>query len=234
MLTRLPRELRDMVYTYLWNGPEVLCNHPSMRRAATPNTNQYGNFQRDPYVAQPEEHPYFIKPEYMGPIIALEVVEAWYKSYRYPFLVYHDHNLQRLVTSDVFGVGLDPTDVLRKVHVELNMDDIVCRPGSTTTEAVSKPSLEILLKIKNKCGFQLNVLLRQRRIRLNDWLPAFESCQAVCQALTTEGALVRIYWTYHEPGTYRIERDLDVLFADPKSDWRKEAIEFLDSVSRTL
>jgi hypothetical protein len=195
------------------------------------NTDDCGDFKGDPDSVQPEEHAHFIKPEYVGPTVALEVVEAWYKAvqtHRHPFIIHHDHNLERFVKLDVFGVGLGPTDVPREVVVVLNMNDIVCRSGSTPTEAIPRPSLEVLLKIKSKYGFQLDIALRQQRIRLNDWLLAFDSCR---RDLPAEGALIRIYWTYHEPETSPIERDFDVIFAGPKPDWRKDIIEFLDSVS---
>jgi hypothetical protein len=184
-----------------------------------------------------QDQPHFIKPAFVGPEAALEVVEAWYKvmgtATHHPFRAIQLREIERLVTADAFFVGINPADVLRKLDLKFDMDELVLLSGKTfeADQSIAQHYLGLLLKIKNKSSFKLNIELSQRRIRLNLWPHAFELLRPILSVFNKEGAHVRIYWTYSGPMYTLIQHELNTLIEKHESNWKKDVIAFLDTVS---
>jgi hypothetical protein len=94
----------------------------------------------------------------------------------------------------------------KRLDVKLSMDDLASLRGIAEEGLTSaKSDLNLIMKIKYKSGFKLDLELQQQRIPLNLWPRAFESCRTVWEVFINEGAHVRIYWCYSDTHAPQIE-----------------------------
>jgi hypothetical protein len=240
--TRLPVELRSMIYAHLWDEATLASTYRLMSKSLTGLYR--GNYETYHLV---KEHPHYMKPAYVGSRTALEVVEAWYRamgrSTAQRFVINKVRQLERFVTEDVFFVGLYPAKVVRRLDIELNMRDLFLSPDDTMDgdRTMARYYVEFLYRIGNKKGFKLNIKLEQRRIFLNMWPLALEVLGPVVRTFKNEGAYVRIHWTHMhsspqlaphgspQPAPHEIE--LDSFIETPSLDWKTDVIANLDEVS---
>ncbi|CAE7174766.1 hypothetical protein PTTW11_05687 [Pyrenophora teres f. teres] len=176
-------------------------------------------------------HPFFIKPGCVGYESARESVEAWYKALpRAP-----SHHLQGvplpaaelIVSKDAFLVGLDLADVLRELHIQIDMSNAFVRGYARDLPRAVKwrQSLDEIRRIKQRPGFELTIILTQKHIRLNVWPEFLEALQPLVMEFKMEGAQVKF--------TFR-ELDLPPLVTKPVSEWRQEAATFFDTQTPRL
>jgi hypothetical protein len=228
MNSRLPRELRDMIYAYLWDemtASDAMSSIWKGHLAPMDGISRCcGVFHGD--------RPHFINSELVGPHVPKEVVAAWYKAAQevadHPFKALSPYDIEAFVTIDHFNLGINPATVLRRMDLEFDLEDfvMVCDPADGLD-----PVLDHLLRIQNKRGFILRVKLKQKRIRLNQWPIAVDISKPILQEFIAQGAQVRIYWTYDGDVPEAVERDLAPLLAQPPADWKTDVIKFLDDVS---
>jgi len=221
-----------MVYDNLWDGNNEDRQHRAMGR-----TLQSVCSSGDKECPCRDGLPHFVKPAFVGSDAALEAVEAWYRAAQrdpWPFLwASQVRHVERLVTADAFFVGLNPADVLRKLTLELDMEGLLLSPDGdfAADPSIARHYLGLLSKIKNKRGFDLNVILSQRRIRLNLWPQAFDLIRPVLNEFENEGACVHVTWNHDEGEAIR---DVKSLVKELPVGWKKDVISFLDDVSRSV
>jgi hypothetical protein len=122
-----------------------------------------------------EKRPHYIQPAVVGPDAATEVVEAWYKANQSTYfrliIAYSPSDIERFVTVDHFGVGVDPADVLRRLDIHFSIESLCLSPDPAIVQDLSstKRCIGLLSRIKNKRGFKLDIMLKQKKIRLNLW-----------------------------------------------------------------
>jgi hypothetical protein len=147
---------------------------------------------------------HIIRPEYVGPQAAREVVETWYRQNAemgtgiFRFSDATRLPIERIVCEDVFSVKLDPTTVLRAFTLQYSIREpsIGEEELDFTNVALRQDDLEPLYRIKNKSGFNLDIEMYQWHIRLNLWSAIFSIFKDLIEHFEREGAYVRIRFTY--------------------------------------
>lgn len=114
MYNELPREIRDIIYTYvhvqntIYVGPEYL--HANKR----------------PATADPDAH--YWNADYLGSEIQREIVENWYRTTLFYFYD-KSHNaevIQQFLVTDQWGLGIRPHDFICRVKFELGPSTYSC------------------------------------------------------------------------------------------------------------
>jgi hypothetical protein len=234
--TRLPRELRDIVYEHLWDEVDLKQHRDLMEESL----NGLYCAEHIPRMRF-KEHPHYIKPTYVGSQAALEVVEAWYKAMGLtstrPVVLQNLRQIERFVTEDVFFVGVNPAKAARRLDLDLDMKHaIFMTPDGWCDEDrfMARYQLKFLDKIEKKRGFQLNIRLEQETVRLDMWPLALELFEPVLSTFKKEGAHVRISWAYQHTYSPRLdpfEIELNSLVENRSLDWKRDVIAQLDNVS---
>jgi hypothetical protein len=173
MRARLPRELRDIIYEYLWSDTtSVPTAHYSMIDILRGSGKCLGRPEGGSTAHG--SPPHLIQPAIVGPDAAMEVAESWYKTaqstYVFAFSTSTLLGLERYLTVDHFSVGIDPADVLRKCDLRLDIDELCWTPERAEREelasydpdhrkvlAAKSRYIGLLSRVKNKRGFKLNV-----------------------------------------------------------------------------
>lgn len=216
-LLHLPRELRDMVYAHIWTEEFIIATAISM--VSTLEGVTVGTL------------PHVVDPKYVGPEVALEVVEAYYRhvpSQIHAFDAMEPEDIISLVSEDVFHVGLDPATVLREMNITFDMDSLNRRFNEGVDVKPIYESLASLLKVSKKKDFKLNITLEQKRIRLNLWDAYFVMLKPILHAFEVEGAQVRILWSYSWTEAF-ISRELNDLIKDSSPGWKADMVRSIDS-----
>ncbi|KAF2824242.1 hypothetical protein CC86DRAFT_326781 [Ophiobolus disseminans] len=178
----LPRELRNMVYGYIWTKDYLDLTKPLMVGALK---------------GQPDEGiPHVVDVSYVGPEIALEIVEAYHGKQSLTLQAFRLEEINRIFCDDVFCVGITPATMLRGLQIFLDVDGCLSlsNPAEVDVQAV-EPSLNHLLMITKKKDFQLSIELHQCRIRLKLWNTYVNILRPILHAFESEGARVDIFWT---------------------------------------
>ncbi|KAF1849194.1 uncharacterized protein K460DRAFT_365107 [Cucurbitaria berberidis CBS 394.84] len=146
--TRLPPEVRDMIYHHLWNidprrsfpntiarsqirssrdhteftwDSDTITLYPSLAGFARSTVRGDKNDIRQ--LCERSFLPHYICEEYVGPTTATEVVLSMYKAFGTAgFLLCQSHRIERVLTEDCFDVGLDPLSAIRQLTVHCKMD----------------------------------------------------------------------------------------------------------------
>jgi hypothetical protein len=136
----LPREVRDMIYGYLVrlkeSEPESDRAPKSIRKAwdvgFAAEQKYPSNFGFEPTMPainrQPLYTPHIVRPEYVGPEAACEILEAWYRHNAelgtdvFCVRSFDRRMIERMVCEDVLNVKLDPTVVLRAFTLTCGID----------------------------------------------------------------------------------------------------------------
>lgn len=218
----LPRELREMVYDYVWDWA-MLCltfddvtlyGNSSDISFESPPSSQDSHQQRNGTKAVPWaipctqdicrcfdwwELPCWAHHECVGMDVATEVVKAYYRNTR-SLSVEPDHleNLTDLVCRDHFHLGVKPLDHIRRLEIPLHQDVLIGRGEQTRYKLQSMEGLEIF-------QYHLEVLLDVRVKKgfqltiLLTWqsfhiycMPALERSRAVVNKLLMEDAEVTV------------------------------------------
>ncbi|KAF1361131.1 hypothetical protein EJ07DRAFT_176517 [Lizonia empirigonia] len=234
LLARLPREVRDMVYAYLW--PDEFGYDMMVMTGLL-----YGGKQ-----TRRTRKVHIIDPSYVGTEMAREVVEALYQNERCGsgpfygervFCATSPNTLRRLICDDTFGVGLDPATHLRSMSIKYHIDKLMAHDGcydrSYSLKQITR-SFSALLRVVKKRGFELEIELTQQRVRLNMWNEWFEALRPILSTFEECGATVTIKWNYDGiqddsvPNQYW--RPLVNMIRNQGPDWRREVADWMDSL----
>jgi hypothetical protein len=220
-LLYLPRELRDLVYDDIWTKEYIRESCDIM----------VGTLQR----TRSDRLPHFVLPQFVGLMIARELVEAWYRlapGVLKPFNTHCPQDIQTLVDHDAFDIGLNPATVLRELDIGLDIDSFASSSGDfgIDTQPIIN-GLKHLLKIEMKNGFRLRIQLLQQRVRLNLWKQCFTMLKPTLQAFETESSNVSVTWGYHNEDFWRkplATYDLTGIIRRYDYDWKETATKWLD------
>ena len=155
-LTRLPRELRDEVYSYLWDKEIV----QSMRYSALLRPLELVCSCSDKrchnkHIFVHPVIPHFIKPSVVNPIFAREAIECLYCSSSFLELS-SPSKLPAFFTTDVFGLGIRPLDCKIKEMTIYYTRSELCRHFKPVGKlSAFKP----LIHAKVKKGFKLRMVM---------------------------------------------------------------------------
>jgi len=241
MQQRLPREIRDIVYTYVWIDT-------TLKEAALQDFAKRGCFRRakdcDMLVTthhsaktnscyQHGRVPYFMRPGFVGDKSAREIVESWYKSISRVepdvWVLLTIRELECIILGDAFSVGLDVTTVVRELTLKLLTDRVLENKDDETSE--SKRTINALLQIKNKANFKLTLRLKQLFLQFNCWPTIFDILRPMIETFEKEGAHVKLLLVYAQKLKPKMEFNRLPALKDPEYDWRGEAAHYFDSVS---
>jgi hypothetical protein len=245
----LPREVRDMIYGHLLSS--VVSGSPTITIRRAWKT-AVGNG-----MYCPGEHrwiskkltvdgqclcfPHIIRPEYVGLEVAREIVEAWYKrdaEYGGQLFAVNGFNrrkIERMVCEDVFSVKLDPTTVIQALTLRCLITELAIgtKKDGFSTATARQQVLGPLYRIKNKSGFDLDVSVSQRHIRLNLWHDICDTFKPVLEHFENAGANIRICFNYygHRDGYESVLIVLNDLIRDhDPATWKCGVIEQLEQV----
>lgn len=84
--------------------------------------------------------------EYMGPHVAIEIVERWYRTRTFIFGSMSLHMLPKFLEVDAFGKGMEPSVLVQHIRYRINADMIHDRKAK---KRLNK-NLRDLVSIKNK------------------------------------------------------------------------------------
>lgn len=214
MQTKLPRELRDMVYANLWNEHSLICRHVGspVRRVAE------GSLEVDAAkittMCDSSVLPHFLGSEYVGQATALEVVLALYKALRghYAVTVSTQH-LHSAFLEDSFLVGFHAYTFLRELSIYCKLDRYrtpplrhrlarSCQHSDSETLSIDRVKLKadliVLDSIIDKKNFKLKILLLQRNIRMAVLTESLGVFQGVRETFVEQGAHVQVSWSYDD------------------------------------
>ncbi|KAF2877559.1 hypothetical protein BDV95DRAFT_151661 [Massariosphaeria phaeospora] len=225
--SRLPRELRDVIYGQLWDRAAISKVYKALGTSLTerscpgPNCDCLKNVQV----------PHVVDPAYIGPQVALEVVESFYKAAlsqpRNPFSVQKVCNVKHALEDDVFHVGFKPAAIYRSMTVSCGLDEYANFGPRFLLEPYVQAGFEAPRGIPNKKGFSLHVNITQRYFRLEVLRQLVDMLRPVCEEFEREGAAtVRVM--FRDECKSAVEKNLKDTFALSAEDWKKEMTAFLD------
>jgi hypothetical protein len=222
MVTQLPRELRDMIYGYLWTSENLRAAHLFLAQ--------------DSESMRLRSRPHIMDPTYVGCEMALESLEKFYHLASDAPETCHlqwPEQVRAFVHNDVFGLGLVPARFLRALTIRLDLEWLTTLITRTFDASRLEYFLAPLYDIAKKDGFKLCFQLRQHRIRLTQWEEAFRVLAPVCRVFETAGANVHVSWTYYDLTPYGNDGDgftfsLDKFVQHPRSVWKSKAVSILN------
>ena len=247
----LPRELRDMVYGFLWDDSargewEDTFYEPiyvSHRRKVQP----CGCAAKH---AKPIPH--FLNPEFVGPATALEMAEAIYRDLGtrpYWLIAERPELIKNVVHNDKFDVGFDPSHYIRAMRVNCKIDRFRtrrtcfkktnrCQHGPAEKQYIKqrilKSYLAPLLEIKKKSGFHLHIALTQRNLRLAVLQEFLDTIKDVVGAFCQAGGIVTINWLYDADdiggNDIYLTQEIESYYDTPIQEWQQKIMEIFHAV----
>ncbi|KAI5375249.1 hypothetical protein J4E82_006119 [Alternaria postmessia] len=170
----LPRELREMVYDYVWDW--------AMLGLTFGDVTLYGN--RQPSASEGDQSRALGHTLHARYLSLLRLVGTSMQ------------NLTDLVYRDHFHLGVKPLDHVRHLEIPLRQDVLIGRGEQTRHKLQSMEGLEIfqhhlevLLELRVKKGFQLTILLTWQSFYIY-CMPALERSRAVVNKLLMEDAKI--------------------------------------------
>ncbi|KAF1954664.1 hypothetical protein CC80DRAFT_595068 [Byssothecium circinans] len=253
MQTKLPAELREMVYNFLWEGSKDAAGKNDEAAALWYATHPGLSVYEDRHVL-----PHWIDTAHVGPATAFEIIQAWYRAGNTPgHRVYGPQNIEKFLCDDVFHIGFHPSTEVRSVVVYCMVDRCrlsrVCKHNrrrsgcqhtaserSYTNQAELQRCFDSLFKIKNKNQLVVRIELTQCYIRIGVMEEVLKSIGHAYRTLREAGAILTVTWSYcgkwgdWERG-YSGPKDCDHLYMKMDSyfdlsveQWRADFRSFLD------
>ncbi|KAF2124972.1 hypothetical protein P153DRAFT_370296 [Dothidotthia symphoricarpi CBS 119687] len=200
MCSRLPREVRDMIYAQIWDGNYLYDTYSGMKTHFQTPCYWSEVFSNDrPYL------PHVVKREFVGLKATREIVEAWYTAmegvptHYHPRMVMRKANDIDFLFADPFGTHIEPVKFLRKLKIILNINQLALEDGGSIDVESRMKQFAPLLTIRKKKGFRMTVVLSQQKVILNLWPVVFSVFKPTLEAFEKEGGHVRICFNHHSP-----------------------------------
>lgn len=107
--------------------------------------------------------PHILSPALVSPETALEMVEAFYKSYSAQIFITDEvEKINNVLLADYFHVGFNPADVAQQLTIIWKLSRTIVgqdEEGFHTARRPTRDDFSPLLKIRNKAGFHLRISL---------------------------------------------------------------------------
>lgn len=181
------------------------------------------------------ELPHVISEDCVGIEMAREVIQAFYGRDRNTqgfFSAYGPDNVEKLLFGDTMKLGIEPCKLLRVADIELYLDSMIAKETQLLNMPKFKATMNSLFAITKKSGFKLDLVLTQKRIRLNmlhEILPLLQKVKATFEA---EGAVVNITWQYDsEENMKPLTWPLNDIVKATDTAWKRDLVVFLNENS---
>jgi hypothetical protein len=253
MQARLPAEMRNLVYHYLWDT-DTLNAYPDVSRVAG-GAKCLDDHCRCDWSHDNSVLPHFVKTEYMGRNTTQEIIRALYEAFHFrnrPLTVRLPEHIKSAVSQDMFRVGIDPGLHLRSLVIRIKLDRLriekppphvltdACRhikEEKTYTKGEELQSwLKALLYIKCKAKFELRIELLQRNVRLSVIEEVLRVLAEARKIMQDRQAEVKVEWIYRGhwiqgkntdwPGDF-LSIFVDDFYYLPQKTWRTNVMHFL-------
>jgi hypothetical protein len=239
---RLPREIRDMINTAIWDD-----DYGRTEEGAEVAWRAMGTTLGALHPKRISHISHVVLPEYVGAEAALENIQMWYEitARICPTRFQLDgmkigERLKTTLCKDSFQIGLNPATVLRTLAICLDDTELILgHKHSAFKDAISRrDAFDCLLRIKKKSGLQLSFQICQDSIRLNLLPEIFDLLRPVVEVFEHAGAHVRVFTTYSpfysnsaDDEGVNIHTDIKHLVRsyDPAT-WKPAMIEYFDEV----
>lgn len=194
ILTRLPRELRDHIYSFVWDSETVQSlEYPSLYPLANVKCMGLSNPGHEAYCICSKDFPYklppFTRPKFVGYLFAREIVQSLYATGR-NIEVVHSALIDRFLHRDVFHLGVTPASVnLRELRVKISVNE---RDWPRNLNAHFQPLVTARLGRNFRLLVQLTIL--RNPIESNLMADIGRRLQHAVTQLELKGARVSIRW----------------------------------------
>lgn len=150
LYTALPRELRDFVYDAILgpNPYEHVRHYANVKRPGILGSKGLAFVNKLPHnSSKPKSRSIsWWLEEYMGPHVAIEIVESWYRTRTFTFSSISLHMLPKLLEIDAFGKGMEPSVLVQHIRYHINAHMMYDQKMEKRLDS----NLRDLVSIKNK------------------------------------------------------------------------------------
>ncbi|KAF2107258.1 hypothetical protein BDV96DRAFT_303100 [Lophiotrema nucula] len=128
MRTKLPREIRDMIYHHLWDWSAIYA---------------FAGLEKLTYNKCPggECHclrgikiPRYLDPDFFGPDGAIEAAEALFRKLPWTTGLVRADDIKHILTNDPFHIGFSPLNAVRQLTVRFSLDRCARKERGTSRE----------------------------------------------------------------------------------------------------
>ncbi len=252
MQSKLPRELRYMVFEHMWDENTFSRYFSSLAHVIGCGCGYHNSVETCNNRVETASLPHFVRPKYVGMPTAYEIVETLYKRWQTRYGTIEIDNIKHIdqvLHTDRFKVKFNPLPVIRGLTLRCKLDfwrqprvyfntkknppnQVSPREQNNSIKVSQfKPCIEKLLQIQNKKNFDLIFHLTQRNVRLSVLEAALGPIGEIRSGFLAAGATVKVDWAYHGDTLERslihdpIIMDLTDAFSDmPSSRWRRQVI----------
>ncbi|KAH6865695.1 hypothetical protein BKA58DRAFT_225928 [Alternaria rosae] len=222
MMAKLPRELRDIIYTYILESRVIDHEHQELL-VTTPSLWDLAEFSSSDHLWPKrrtilgDDVPHYVVYQHVDESFRIELAETLYRTklLRVEWLL----KLKAILHYDVFQTSCEPKDHMRNIQIELNFN-FCTRTRDYYAEAVEP--LWYLRHIKHIKGLKVGFVLN---FKYDDVLPLIEEATApLVQHLVSEGAKV----TWYKKGCHVITGPTELVM--PKRNFSDTAQESKDLI----
>ena len=232
----LPRELRTMVYEYLWDDETF----SEFKDGILETAGCACHCNEKPEACRCLENcslPHFLNVDYVGKLTAIEMVETLYGSLQrrsIPVPVSKPENIERAICTGVFKANFYASSAIRGLEVQCKLDrywrsrnphSVIPEQGNHMIQFKLKSHCEMLLKVENKENFDLEFNFVQQNVRLSVLEDALEALSEVRSIFLAAGGTVRTFWTYRA-GDETAMNLTDDFFKISRLEWRDLVLRF--------
>lgn len=236
MQASLPRELRDMIYNYIWSKDDPMPTGVSSTQEEclleTPCPGRpcqcLQNIKLSPWL----------NPACVGQQTALECVDALYRNSPHFFNSYTPEMVAQKLSGDPFHVGFKPVSVVREMDIHIDIDQCLSKEtrscengGSYSLRNATAAAAKSLLEIPHKHIVSLNISIEQRCIQFSKLVEVLDILRPMVEVFHKEGARVKLEY-YHESkcGWSFLVKDLAKVFECGFEAWQTEFADALTKV----
>lgn len=208
---RLPRELRNMIYEWLWDDDTVdeYWDGIFLDSDEATSADHHSCDWEPPFWM---EIPHFFLPSYVGLASAFELIETMYTNLPQSLVAQTPERIKDVLFNDLLHVGYIPIFKISALYVackvcnyrtpkKCSKKNKRCEHSPKERAYVRQSELKAcfdhLLAIPKKDGFELRVVFKQRDIRLAVLEEALQTFIEVHHTFIQAGAHVEVKWEYN-------------------------------------
>ena len=225
----LPREIRDMIWSFVLDSEEAAVKEMDQTLSET--------VVHAKYCEQPSDGPWFIHGCIIGPYARTEILELRYRKLFSTFVCKNRgiSVLRDLATADAYHTGLNPLPFVRRLElhwrIDLNSNEALRDPEYWPHSTIDRPSwktcFDALRQIKDKSHFCMELRIREvgSRRSVKHFGHLLETFRPVYDEMIQAGAEIRITSLRQWLVDKEMELDVTNFYGMDKEDWYKQFFE---------